>query len=247
MNVYIIPDTQIKPRKGFSFLKSIARHIADVRPDVIIMLGDWHDMPSCSYYDKGKKKHELENYIADIEAGNEAAKLFFSELDKEWRGNKNKCKRIKLKGNHEDRINRAYEYGDSNMRELIKRFPINDSYWHKTVPFLKEYLIGGCAFSHYFPNENSGKPITSARQLLLKKHVSCVAGHMQGFDYCEQLTGGGKTIHAVIAGSCYEHNEEYKGPNNHHFRGTVILKNLKKGMFDIERHGLEALKGKYGT
>jgi len=244
MDIYCIPDTQVKDRVDVSYLKSIAKHIAEVKPDYIIHLGDHHDMPSCSYYDKGKKSHEIYNYIDDINAGNDASYLFFKMLDLHWPQHKKKCKKIMLRGNHEDRINRAYDYGDVNLREVIKRFPINDYQW-KVIPFLKEFKLAGCYFSHFFPNENSGKPVGTARQLLLKKHRTCIAGHQQGFDYAEQLAGDGKRIHAIIAGSCYLHDEAYKGPNNHHFRGTFILRNVKNGMFDIERFGLQNLMRKY--
>lgn len=245
MDVYVIPDTQVRPRSSYQFLKSIALHIAQVKPDYIVMLGDWHDMPSCSYYDKGKKSHEVYNFIDDIEIGNKATDLFFDTLDKAWPGNRKKCKRVKLLGNHEGRIDRAFDYGDSNLREIILRFPIDHSRWDKVVPFLKEFVLSECYFSHYFPNDNTGKPVTSARMLLHKKHRSCIAGHQQGFDYAEQLAGKKRTLHAVIAGSCYTHDEEYKGPNNHHFRGTLILRDLHKGMFDIERYSLKQLMKRF--
>jgi len=245
MDIYIIPDTQVRPDVDTSYLKSIAAHIAEVKPQYIIMMGDWHDMKSLSYYDKGKKSHEVFNFIDDIEAGNDADKELFAWLKDYWPTYKKKTKRIKILGNHCDRIRKAFDFGDSNLRELIKRFKRDDSKWTKVVQFLKVVKIGGVNFSHYFPNDNSGKPIGTARQLLQKRHESCVAGHQQGFDYAEQLTFNGRVIQAIIAGSCYLHDEEYKGPNNHHFRGTIILKNVKNGMFDIERFSLANLMNKY--
>jgi len=208
-------------------------------------MGDFYDMKSLSYYDKGKKSHEVFNFIEDIEIGNQVDDEFFQWLKEFWPIYKSKTKRYRLAGNHEDRIRKAFDFGDSNLRELIRRFRPDHSRWNKVIPFLKVLKIGGVNFSHYFPNDNSGKPIGTAKQLLQKRHASCVAGHQQGFDYAEQLTFDNKTIHALIAGSCYLHDEEYKGPNNHHFRGTVILRNVKAGMFDIERHSLTHLMSKY--
>jgi len=78
--------------------------------------------------------------------------------------------------------------------------------------------------------------------LLNKRHVSCVAGHKQGFDYAEQLQGKDKTIQALIIGSCYYHDENYKAHTNHHWRGTVLLYQLKNGAgFDYARYSLETL------
>lgn len=245
MNIYVIPDTQVRPDVDVSYLKSVAQHIAEEKPDYIIQGGDWHDMKSLSYYDKGKKSHEVYNFIEDIESGNDADKMFFDYLKEYWPRYKSKSKRIKILGNHEDRIRKAFDYGDSNLRELIRRFKRDDSRWTRVVQFLKVFKLNGCHFSHYFPNDNSGKPISTARQLLLKRHQTCIAFHQQGFDYAEQLTFGKRVIHGIIAGSCYLHDEEYKGPNNHHFRGTLILRNVKNGMFDIERFSLDNLMTKY--
>lgn len=244
-DIYVLPDTQIRPDVDYSYLKSIAKHISEVKPKYLIMLGDWHDMKSLSIYDKGKKSHEIFNYIEDIESGNDADEFFFSWLKVYWPTYKRRMKRVKLYGNHEDRIKRAMEYGDSTIREMLRRFRIDNSRWSKVVPFLKVFKLLGVNFSHYFPNDNSGKAIGTARQLLQKRHASCVAGHQQGFDYAEQLSFGKKVIQAIISGSCYLHDEDYKGPNNHHFRGTYILRNVKKGMFDIERFSLVNLMEKF--
>ena len=245
MNIYIVPDTQVRPDTCTDYLYSIADHIAELKPEYLVMMGDWHDMKSCSYFDKGKKSHEVFNFIEDIEAGNFATDLFFDRIEQGWKGFKKKCKKVKLKGNHEDRIVRAWEYGDSNLKEIIKRFPIDDSRWDKVVPFLEVYKIKNCFFSHFFPNDNSGRPLGTARMLLSKRSVTCIAGHQQGFDYHEQLTGKGTTIHGLIAGSCYTHDEGYKKGTNHHFRGTVLLKNVNNGMFDIDRYSLSSLTEKY--
>lgn len=245
MDIYVIPDRQVRPDVETYYNKSIAMHIAEVKPDIIIDLGDFYDMKSLSYYDKGKKSHEVFNFIDDIEAGDDCDKEFFAWLKQYWPRYKSKTKRYRLSGNHEDRIRKAFDFGDANLRELIRRFRPDHSRWTKIVPFLKVLKIAGVNFSHYFPNDNSGKPIGTAKQLLQKRHESCVAGHQQGFDYAEQLTFNGKVVQSIIAGSCYLHNEEYKGPNNHHFRGTLILRNVKNGMFDIERFSLSNLMAKY--
>lgn len=244
-DIYIIPDTQVRPDVDYSYLKSIAKHISETKPGYIIMGGDWHDMKSLSSYDKGKKSHEVFNFFEDIESGNNADEFFWHWVKTFWPNYKKKTKRIKLYGNHEDRIKRAIEYGDATVRETVRRYRIDNRYWSKVVPFLKVIKIEGVNFSHFFPNDNSGKPITTARQLLLKRHQSCVAFHQQGFDYAEQLCFGKKVIQSLIVGSCYLHEEGYKGPNNHHFRGTVILRNVNRGMFDFERFSLSNLMRKY--
>ena len=71
----VIPDTQVKPGVPTDNIRWIGQYIADTRPDVIVNLGDFWDMPSLSSYDKGKKTFEGRRYKADIKAGNDAFHL----------------------------------------------------------------------------------------------------------------------------------------------------------------------------
>ena len=245
MDIYNILDTQIKSDVDISYLKSIAKHISIEKPAYLIQGGDWHDMPSLSYYDKGKKSHEVFNFIDDIEAGNYATEVFFGYLDKFWPQHKKNCMKIKLRGNHEDRIVRAFEFGDSNLREIIKRYKIDDSRWDKVIPFLKEFKIERCYFSHYFPKSGSGRPIANAKSLIKEKHKTCIAYHQQGFQYHEEVGENDKHIHGIIAGATYLHDEKYIGPNNGHFRGTFIMRNVVGSEFDLEKFSLKNLMKKY--
>ena len=164
---------------------------------------------------------------------------FWFIIKSRWPRFRSECEWHFLLGNHENRRLKAMDYGSNDLRDLMTEFPPEFGAW-KVHKFLKVLKIKGVNFSHFFPNLNSDKPITTARQLLLKKHTSCVAGHQQGFDYAEQLTDS-KIIQAIIAGSCYYHNETYKPQSNHHFRGTLLLKNVKNGMFDFSRYSLYEL------
>jgi hypothetical protein len=244
MDIYIIPDTQSK-EGVFNPLIPVAYHICKIKPDLVIHLGDHWDMPSLSSYDKGKKSHEAKTYRKDISAANYAMECFWAIIDAEWPEAESECEFEFLLGNHCDRIRRAMEYGSEDLRDLMRAFPPDYSRWKKHE-FLKVIKRGGVCFSHFFANNNSGKPIGTARQLLLKKHVSCVAGHMQGFNYDEQLTDK-KTIQAIIAGSCYFHDESYKMQSNHHWRGTLLLKNVRGGMFEFNRYSLFDLASEYGV
>ena len=51
----VIGDTQVKPGISLSYLTWIGKYIVDKQPDVIVMIGDFADMPSLSSYDVGKK------------------------------------------------------------------------------------------------------------------------------------------------------------------------------------------------
>ena len=68
MKHLIIPDTQVKRDVDLSYLEWIGKYIVDKKPDVIVQIGDFADMPSLSSYDVGKKSFEGRRYKDDIEA-----------------------------------------------------------------------------------------------------------------------------------------------------------------------------------
>lgn len=243
---YIIPDTQSREGVGNPLIP-VAKHISQIRPDIIIHLGDHWDMPSLSQYDKGKKSHRVRTYHTDIRVGNEAMIEFWSILHKYWPSIHDQCKSIILEGNHERRIHRAKEYGPDELVSLMDMYPPDYSHWDRVIPFLTVFEWEGIEFCHYFQNLNSDRPISTARQLLMKSHKSRIAGHKQGFDYEEMGCGHDKMVQGMIVGSCYYHEEEYKAHTNNHFRGTVVIKNVQDGMFDFSRYSLDSLTKWYGA
>ena len=243
-DIYIIPDTQSRPNVRNPLIV-IAYHICEVKPSHIIHLGDHWDFPSLSLYDKGKKSHRVRTYRKDVEAANLAMQEFFEILDEEWPEHKEECEKIILRGNHEHRRDRAMEYGPDELVDLMELLPPDYTGWDKVIPFMKVFKLKDIYFCHYFQQDKSAGSISSARMILNKRHKSCIAGHSQGFDYAEQITMDGKTIQSLIIGSCYYHKEEYKGHTNHHWRGSVVLSNIKKGTFDFSRYSLKSLDRTY--
>lgn len=248
VDIYVIPDTQAKEGPNGERVKNpliaIAKHICDVRPQIVLHLGDAWDFPSLSQYDKGKKSHRVYTYLKDVRAGNAAMTEFWDIINTDWPSPIPRPRFILLEGNHENRVKRAIEYGPDELHGLIEEFPMDTSGW-TVIPFLQEITLHQVTFCHYFQNANSASAISSARAILNKRHVSAVAGHLQGFDMAESLTANKGNIIALIVGSCYYHNESYKAHSNHHFRGSVILRNVKNGYFDFERHSLASLDKKY--
>ena len=114
-------------------------------------------------------------------------------------------------------------------------------------PFLEVVVIQGVAFSHYYPSGQMGRPITSARALLNKMHMSCIAGHQQGRDIAYVRRADGTSITAIIAGSCYTHDEDYLSPlNNQVWRGIIVLNEVENGSFDEMMVSLRYLSSRYG-
>ena len=79
-----------------------------------------------------------------------------------------------------------------------------------------------------------------------KMHMSCIAGHLQGRDIAYAKRADGRQITAIIAGSCYLHDEDYLSPlTNQHWRGVVVLHEVNKGQSDEMMVSLNYLKNEY--
>ena len=205
-------------------------------------MGDHWDFPSLSYYDKGKKSHRIHSYKKDVDAGNLSMAEFWMIIEQLWPEYRSECTFHILEGNHEDRRNRAIEYCEDKDIDYYTDNQPDYCNWDHVHEFLKIIKIEGICFSHFFQNKNSAHPIGTARQLCLKKHKSCIAGHKQGFDYEEDIDDE-RIIQCMIVGSSYFHDETYKKQSNHHWRGIVVLYNLDgKGQYDYARYSLDFLE-----
>lgn len=254
MKIAVIPDCQVKPNQSYEYLSRVGRYLAEKKPDVIVNIGDFADMPSLSSYDVGKKSFEGRTYQADIEASIEAMSVLMHPIRQmQYRQSKNKKKvynpRLVLTlGNHENRINRAI----NNDRKLEGLISVDDleyeAFGWEVHDFLDVVVIEEIAFSHYFTSGTMGRPATTANAQLNKKHMSCIAGHQQGLQIATGYRADGRMLTSIIAGSCYEHDEDYLGPQgNKHWRGLLMLHNVEDGSFDLTTIPLHYLEKKYGV
>jgi hypothetical protein len=254
MNILMIPDVQARPGDDFEFLRCIGRLIVAEKPEVVLCIGDWADMPSLSSYDKGKKSFEGRRYRADVEAAHQAMEALLGPLrDYNLRRVASKHgiyrpRMVLTMGNHEERILRTI----NSEPMLAGAIGLEDlkylEYGWEVYDFLEVVTIEGVAFSHYFTTGTMGRPASSAQAQLNKKHMSCVAGHQQGRQIATAFRADGRQITSIIAGSCYEHLEGYLGPQgNKHWHGVVYLKNVEDGCFDEQFIPLAEVKEKYAA
>jgi len=254
MKHLVIPDCQVKPGQSVEYLSWIGQYASEKKPDVIVCIGDFADMPSLSSYDIGKKSFEGRTYKADIKAAHKGMDALMGPIVAEQeRLIRNKDKRwnprlVLTLGNHEHRIDRAVEY-DRKLEGLISTSDLKyEDYGWEVYPFLEVVVIGGIAYSHYFTSGVMGRPVISAQMLITKKHMSCFAGHQQGRQIAYGRRADGKEMTAIIAGSCYEHNEGYMGPQgNEHWRGFYMLHEVNDGSFDEMAVSLDYLRRTYGA
>lgn len=252
MKHLVLPDVQARPGHDFTYLNKIGHYIVEKKPDTIVCLGDFADMPSLSTYDYGKKSFEGKRYKADIEASHEAMTALLEPL---WSFNA-KAKKNKEKqyhpdmtltlGNHENRINRAVN-DDAKLDGVLS---VDDlgfaSYGWEVVPFLDVVVLDGVAYSHYFTTGLMGRPVTTAQACLTKKHMSCIQGHQQGLQIATTYNAMGAKLTSVIAGSCYEHDEDYMSfQGNKHWRGFLVLHDVQDGDFDLMPVSLKYIAKKY--
>lgn len=252
MKHFVLPDCQVKPGVSLDYLKRIGEYIVAKKPDVIINIGDFADMPSLSSYDVGTKSFEGRRYKADIEAAHAGMEALLGPIkaynEKAKKGHRERYtpRLVLTLGNHEQRISRAVN-GDPKLDGTIGLGDLKyEEYGWEVHPFLDVVVIDGVAYSHYFTSGVLGRPCISAQAQLARKHMSCIAGHQQGFQMHSGSRADGKRLTAIIAGSCYEHNEDYMGPQgNRHWRGALMLHNVDDGEFDLVQVPLSYLQRKY--
>lgn len=241
--ILVLCDVQAKPGVDFTYLKRIGQYAVEKRPDVIVCIGDFADLPSLSTYDVGKKSFEGRRYKADIEASHKAMRAFLGPI-KEAKGYSPRM--VLTLGNHEHRISRAVE-NDAKLDGMLSISDLEyEEFGWEVHPFLKIVVIEGVAFAHYFTTGVMGRPAGTAAAQLRKAAMSCVAGHQQGKQIAYGSRADGSTITAIISGSCYEHEEAYLGAQgNNHFRGFFMLHDTKDGAFDEMPVSLSYINEKY--
>ena len=250
MRHFVIPDTQVKPALlDLSHLEGAGNYIADHQPDRLIHLGDHWDMHSLSSYDKGTKKAEGSRYSEDIACGIEAMDVLMEPIYNLQR----KQKRAKIKvykpeqffllGNHEERIMR---HVNANP-ELSGKLGYHDLELHrwdwKVQDFLTPICLDGIYYAHYFYQPNTGRAMGGVAHTRLKNlGFSFTMGHQQGKDQAERYLSNGSVHRGLIAGSFYQHEEQYKGPQgNEHWRGCIMKNQVKDGNYDIMELSIDYL------
>lgn len=238
---FIIPDTQAKAGVPTDHFRWLAQAIEEYKPDRVIHLGDHWDFQSVSRHAAaGSKEKEGQRILKDIEAGNEALAML-GDI---------KADKYILRGNHEHRLNR---FIDENpiLEGVVGEHLFNDRqlgwkpvlYKHGSPQAIE---LDGVHYAHFFANPNTGKPIGGTASYKLAAIGSpFVQGHVQGYDIGTKQYATGRTIRGIVAGSCYLHDEPYKGMANSHWRGAVVLNEVERGEFSEMPLTMDYLCRKY--
>lgn len=258
--IFIIPDTQCRADIPVDHLLAAGRYLIDKQPDVVVMMGDWYDLPSLSSYEKpGSKSFENKRLREDIDTGNRAMKLFLApmmEYNESCSKHKKKQYRprmVFLMGNHEYRLDRAINDDPQKLDGIVSHDDFGLDGW-EVYPYMEIVDIEGILFSHAFANPYSllkGVLTGTVDNKLQKIGSSFVQGHQQQIQYgvrnLPTATGKkNKQIIGIVCGSFYQHDEDYLGKQgNDHFRGCITLNDVKSGYGDLMVLSLDYLRRKY--
>lgn len=238
---YVIPDLQARPGDVFDHLDWIAKDIVRRKPDVIVVIGDWWDLPSLSSYSpSGGVEKEGSRLLDDIRVGEEAMLRLMQPITLETQRLQRRRQRhwnprlVFTTGNHEARINR-FASDDARFQGVVGEHLLNvEHFGFERYKFEQPVEIEGVWYCHYWKTSHSPRPIGgSIDNRLNKLGFSFVAGHEQGKRYGDRPLANGRTIHGIVAGSCYLGREAYRGPQGaNEWRGVVVLHDVRDGDFE---------------
>lgn len=239
-DIYVLPDVQVRPGDVVDHLDWIAKDIVRRKPSVLVCIGDFWDLPSLSTHDlPGSAKKENARFKADLDAGHAAMERLMAPIRAEQqRIARRHIKRWPLRqifteGNHENRADRIAS-ADPVLTGVVGAQLCNvEQFGFERYKFLAPVEVEGVHFSHYWQSPHSARPIGGTIDNRLNKLcVSFVTGHEQGLKYGNRPLPMGKTLHGIVAGSCYLGVEDYRGPQaRNEWRGTVVLHDVRHGEF----------------
>ena len=244
----LIFDAHIHKDTPFSRFHALSRLITKEMPDTIVFGGDWWDLPSLSWFDKGKPHFQATSYKEDIRRGRVAMDITLDGIN---RRKQTRCHRLFLIGNHEYRIQRAIDSQGSpvNLRGLLSfNHLLLDKHHMQVVPYKgiePGYIsVDGILYSHFFKDRNS---LHLANTLLLDNHQSSVQGHTHQLDYKVVGTPQGRSLHGLVCGCFTDEQPSYSGQTSGRWSpGVAILHDVQDGSYDLEWVSLDRLMSNYG-
>lgn len=250
----IIPDQHAHPDFSNKRADYVGQLIKDIKPDVVVNLGDAADLASLASYDKGKASFFGRSYEKDIEAHLDFQERMWQPVRK---AKKKLPHRVVLEGNHEHRIKRAIdqdpELAGSRYGLSFKDLAFEDYYdevveYSGSTPGIR--VLDGIAYAHYFVSGVMGRAISSSHHghaLTTKLHHSATCGHAHYLSYDTSNVLGGRPIHGLVAGVYQDYDSPWAGEvNNLWWRGLVVKRNVEGGNYSPQFISMEELEREYG-
>lgn len=239
-----VDPKQAKANKGLERFTWANKYIHDIKPDRVVIIGDFFTMDSVSSHNNGKflTKENL-RYSLDLMAGEAGLQLLDVPKNTEL---------IFTEGNHEERSRRYLEgvpelEGTLPTPEDVTRGVYPDVKW---VPYKEFHTYRGVGFTHV-PFNEGGKPVagkTATARALDLCDTSVVFGHTHKLDVaCVHRHGGRHLVQAINVGCFFAHVDDYAlGTVTSYWRGLVTLNHYDHGRVDVETLALGRLRREYG-
>lgn len=247
----VIPDSHAHPDHHNDRADWLAQLIIDIKPDVVIHIGDSADLPSLSSYDKGKRSFYGRSYAKDI-----AAHLEFQ--DRLWgpvvRRKKKLPRRVFCIGNHEQRIEKALDLSPELVGTIGMGDLQLDQWYDDVVPYVGGTPgvidVDGIEYAHYFIAGVMGRAlggIHPAFSLLSKRHKSSTCGHSHLADFCMLPHGTDGRIMGAVAGVYQDYHSDWAGEvNKLWWRGVMVKHNVNDGQYDPQFISMKTMRETYG-
>lgn len=246
----IIPDQHAHPDYDNSRADLLASLIIDLRPDVVVNIGDAADMPSLSAYDKGKRSFVGRSYRADINSHLDFQSRMWEPVKKQ---KKRLPYRVVFEGNHERRVEKALDLSP----ELTGTIGFNDFEFDRYYDEVVRYEgstpgvlnIDGISYAHFFVSGVMGRPISGispAKALVDRRHRSSTCGHSHLADWYS-TSPDGSPVMGCVAGAFQDYDAPWAGESNKFWwRGVVIKRNVENGAYDPQFVSIDYLRKTYG-
>lgn len=247
----IVPDQHAHSNHNNDRADWLGNLIKDLRPQVVINMGDAADMPSLSSYDKGTRAFQGRSYKADIDAHLEFQDRMWHPLRKT---KKKLPYKVVLEGNHEFRTERALDLSPELTGTIGFSDYKFDDYYDRVVRYEGGtpgvFEIEEILFAHYFITGVSGRPMGGehpAHTLITKNKMSSCCAHSHLYDYCSQTNINGKTHNGLVVGCYQDYINDWSGNIGKLWRsGITVLRNVDKGDFDVQFISINTLRKEYG-
>lgn len=247
----VFGDAHAIPGKSNKRAQYLGELISDLKPDLVIDLGDTADLPSLCTHDKGQRVAAGRRYAADVAAHNEFQDMLW------WKLRKNKRKmprRIRLIGNHERRIDRALDQnkelvGTISYKDLdLERYYDEVVYYDGETPGVIE--IDGVSYSHFFASGAMGRPVSGQHQaysLVQKLLISGTMGHSHALDFSLRKSRDGRSFMGLVAPCYIDYKVDWVGEGRKSWTsGVIFKKGVERGCYGFSFIPTEQLARNYG-
>ena len=245
----VFSDAHVHPDHHNNRADWLGKLILDLRPDVVVNLGDLSDTPSLSSYDKATKGFQGRSYKKDVDSALDFQERVWSPIRKSKR---KQPTTYWFDGNHEHRADRAVNL-QPELEGTISSAHFRSKWWDHVVSYDGLYPgvceIDGVTYGHYMVSGVMGRPIGGERHastLITKKLTSCTVGHTHIFDFHLRPKPDGTKAVAMVMPAFMDYACSWAGQSGKMWsKGLVIKRNVKDAMYDPEYVSIERLEKMY--